>query len=274
MAETSKPSEFPDFENPPVIEVVCGVQFDEAASYHATTFGNFWQRVRHDYPTVEDKPPLASVFERSKLVPQALKAEITEGPIFPRVFLVHRNPNWLIQLQRDRFLHNWRKIEENDPYPRYPTVFAQFRHAWEQFEEFWVESEMGELNINQLEVTYINHIPFGEGWADLSEIGRVFRDLQWQGDLRFLPKPESLGWHMSFLLPEGFGRLHVSVKQGVRQRDNNQVLLCELTARGMPHASDSRALAAWFGMGREWIVRGFKDLTGACMHDHWGLGST
>ena len=130
---------------------------------------------------------------------------------------------------------------------------------------------MGELRVNQLEITYINHIPFGDGWAGLAEIGRVFRDMEWKNGLRFLPKPESIGWYMSFLLPEGFGRLHVSVKQGIRQRDNNPVLLCELTARGMPHASDLRAITAWFDLGREWIVQGFKDLTSKHMHSHWGL---
>jgi len=263
--------QLPDFDNPPVIEVVCGVQFDPVEAFHATTFGAFWQLVRDEYPAVEDKPPLPTMFEGPGLSPASIRAEIIEGPVFPRVFLVHKSPNWLIQLQKDRLLHNWRKIHDDDEYPRYPNVVRRFLSAWEQFGRFWVEAQMGDLRINQLEITYINHIAFGDGWSDLREIGRVFRDVQWANGSRFLPKPESIGLAMTFSLPDGVGRLHVSVKQGIRHRDGSAVLLCELTARGMPCTADGDAISAWFDIGRRWIVEGFTDLTADHMHRQWGL---
>jgi len=263
--------QLPDFDNPPVIEVVCGVQFDEVEPYHATTFGSFWQLVRDEYPKVEDKAPLPTVFERPALVPQTIRAEIADSPPFPRVFLVGKPPNWLIQLQRNRFLHNWRKVNDDDAYPRYPAVFQRFEAAWQLFTSFWAEAEMGELRVNQLEITYINHIAVGDGWRDLGEIGHVFRDIEWKDGSRFLPRPESMGFGMTFLLPEKQGRLNVSVKQGLRQRDRAAVLVCELTARGMPSTTGIADLKTWFDMGREWIVKGFTDLTADRAHRHWGM---
>ena len=252
----------PDYERPPVIEVVCGIQFEPMENFQATTFGLFWQTIRDEYVKTQEMAPLPQVIEQfpAAAKPSQPQVEIIGTPPLPRVFFVHKIPSWLIQLQRDRFLHNWRKEKDEDIYPRYPVVFDKFWKAWEKFSKFCKDENLGEPTVNQLEITYINHIPIGHGWKTLGDLEKVFPDVGWRCAERFLPSPESIGLRLSFILPDSQGRLHVSLKHAIRVADSQPVLLCDLTARGMPPSNDTSAIRAWFDLGREWIVRGFADL--------------
>jgi hypothetical protein len=65
-----------------------------------------------------------------------------------------------------------------------------------------------------------------------------------------------LNWRKVFRLPDKMGRLHTTLKMA-STKDGKKVMLFELTARGFGDVS----IDEWFAMGREWIVRGFTDLT-------------
>ena len=256
---------FPDYTRPPVIEVVYGIQFDHLEKLQAPLTGVFWQKIRKEYPEIEEMPPLAPVVEQYKeklgLGQLRVQMQLRESPPLPRIFFIHKTGNWVMQLQNNKFLYNWRKVKEDDIYPRFPIVSAKFFEAWESFREFCKEEELSEPKINQLELTYINHIPFGDKWNELAEIGKIFPDLGWRDSHKFLPSPESINWTVTFLLPDNQGRLRVSLRHGVRDVDNREVLLCELTVRGSPPQVESANIRSWFALGREWIVRGFTDLT-------------
>lgn len=255
----------PDYEKPPVIEVVCGIQFERIPQFQPTAFGLFWQRVRQGYPQTEGKPPLSPKIEKYGKAARAEDAEVEVSLTLPlpRMFFINQVPNWLIQMQADRFLHNWRKVGEEDAYPHYPEIFERFWRQWTTFRSFCQDEGLEQPQVNQLEITYINHIPVGEGWQQLADWGRVFPDLRWRNGHQFLPGPESAVWRASFLLPNAQGRLHVSLRHAIRTKDNCQVLLCELTARGMAGSLDDTGLHDWFELGHEWIVRGFADLASA-----------
>ena len=253
----------PEYDDPPVIEVVLGAQFAPIEGFQAPHFGLFWQKVRHEYSKIETAAPLASVVERfdddspSEVAPFDLLAV----PPLPRVFYIDSTDHWLIQLQPDHLVQNWRKSDGEMPYPRFPAVRQRFLAAWTNLREFCDTQGFAPPRVNQLEVTYINHIPLGMGWESPAEIGRVFIDFDWKTANRFLPEPETVVWRMAFALPEKQGRLHVSVRQAIRRSDKNPVLLCELIARGMPTEESDAAIDSWLGMGREWIVQAFADLT-------------
>ncbi|MCG3125777.1 MAG: hypothetical protein CHACPFDD_00604 [Phycisphaerae bacterium] len=262
MATSANPP-LPDYDSPPVIEVVCGFQFAPLDRFLATSFGLLWERFRAEYPICEQHPPLVQVTERlGQPIAEESQVEFSSEFPLPRIFFVHRSPCWLIQVQNDRFLHNWRKQDEADAYPRFPEVFGKFWAAWEQFLRFCDDEKLGTPRLNQLEVTYINHVVQGEGWDGMDTIGGVFPDIGWRTPRSFLPTLESVNWTASFALPETTGRLHASVRHAVRRRDSRAVLLCELTARGLPRRLDHDSVRNWFQLGREWIVRGFADLTG------------
>ena len=71
MQDTTAASPLPDYENPPVIETVLGVQFDRLAGFKNAHLGSFWKSLGdggdatgETWPTVTDVPPLPVQFER------------------------------------------------------------------------------------------------------------------------------------------------------------------------------------------------------------------
>ncbi|WLD13783.1 TIGR04255 family protein [Planctellipticum variicoloris] len=262
----------PEYELPPVIEVVIGAQFAPIAGFLPTHLGLFWQEIRREYPAVEVAAPLAPVVERTNFrsATELSQVEVAAVPPLPRMFFIDATSTWLLQLQPDRFLQNWRRSSGDQQYPRFPAVRQRFLSSWSRLFEFCGHQELAPPEVNQLEVTYINHIEAGEGWQPAVGVSEVFRDFRWDSNARFLPVPEAIAWKASFALPRDHGRLHVSVRQAVRRTDDAPVLLCELTARGMPLDRQTEAIAAWIDLAREWIVRGFTDITtDVVQRKHW-----
>lgn len=267
--KTNQP--IPDYESPPVIEVVYGVQFD-SLGLQCPTIGLFWQAVRQEYPSFVENPPLAPVIERFDPDRRTeTQIELTTRPPLPRLWFIDRTENWLIQLQDDRFLYNWKKVKDQDAYPRFEVVSRKFLEAWDQFLGFCQREGLALPTVNQLELTYINHINVGDVETYVMEASSIFPDMRWRESHEFLPSPETLAWKTSFLFPDRQGRLHASMRHAIRRKDQKPVLLLELTARGMPASKERESLRGWFAMAREWIVRGFADLTDKQVQkERWG----
>lgn len=253
----------PHYESPPVVEVVCGIQFESLKELLAPHLGLLWERYKLEYPSCEEAAPLAKVIERVGDASPEIGIDLVDRPPLPRVFFVRADGTRLIQVQRDRFLHNWKRVKKEDEYPRYGMVISLFRQHLQTFEKFLRDKGLGSLKANQYEMSYVNQIPMGEGWSSLSDIGSVFPDFAWRKDQRyFLPAFEASHWRTAFPLQDGLGRLHVSMRQGATKEDPRLSLLFELTVRGMGTDTSRAAMWDWFGTAREWIVRGFTDLTG------------
>jgi uncharacterized protein (TIGR04255 family) len=260
-------SVLPDYEKPPVIEVVCGILFEPIKGLTAPYIGVLWEKFKSEYPRCKEVAPLVPVIERfDEARPPD---DLAFGEIFslPRTWFETSDGNGLIQVQRDRFLHNWKKEREEDQYPHYDYVIGNFRKCLTTFEEFLRENQLEEVRPLQYELTYINHIPQGDAWDTLDKIKNVFPDFAWRTDgQRFLAVPETINWQNSFVLPEQCGRLHASIRLGKRRTDRRPILLFELTARGISREKSSPAIWSWFDMAHEWIVRGFTDLTSEKLH--------
>jgi uncharacterized protein (TIGR04255 family) len=269
-AAAAKANDLPHFKNPPVIEVVCGVTFHELPGLLTPHIGRLWERYRSDYPKCQEMPPLAHVIELGP--PEHQEIALPEMLPMTRVWLIHGQETGIIQLQRDRFLHNWKKVRPQDEYPEYSRVIEMFGQHLTTFESFLTEERLGEVQPVQYEMTYVNHIPFDKVWSNLSQIAMVLPDFSWRSESeRFLPAPELVNWRTSFLLPDSAGRLHVSARIGRRAIDQEPVLVLDLTARGFPRDATRSTMWQWFDLAHEWIVRGFTDITGERMRKSvWG----
>ncbi len=260
MAKTKpEPTPLPSYRNPPVHEVVCGVKFAALERFMVPHIGLFWDSVRKDFPNCEHAAPLSldpSVFDAA-----------TGFPI-PRIWLINRSEDRLIQLQRDIFFYNWRRRSKNKPYPRYKNIIKAFEKNIRNFEVFIKENELGELSIKSFELTYINHIIQGEGWKSLRDIGTVFPDCSWKvKSSRFLPVPSTIAWRASFPLPEGQGTLNAKVDRVMRRSDERPLFTLELRATGSGADNSLDNMKEWFNTAHEWVVRGFADLTGRRVQD-------
>ena len=259
----SSQADLPRYENPPVVELVCGILFESLHKFLAPHIGLLWEIFRTEYPNMRQIMPLAPLIERFDATPSPAVSLPDDFPLHPRVWFETKDGTGLIQVQRDRFLYNWKKVKPDDKYLHYDYVIRKFANCLSQFESFLRDNELGEIRPIQYEMTYVNHIPKGEGWNSLNEVGRVFPDISWRNGMnRFFTELEGLNVQTSFRLPERQGRLHAAIRYGIRQPDQ-PILLLDLTCRGVGEDKSQSAMWQWFDIAHQWIVRGFADLTSA-----------
>lgn len=263
--EVPNPSS-PEFENPPLIEVVFGIQFKELEKILAPHTGIFWEKIgKTKYPKCKEMPPLNHVIEKYKdTEPDDRIQEIGPFgfPLLPRHFFINQDETRLIQLQRDRFLENWRKLDGALEYPRYKTLLPNFLNSWKIFSDFIDELDIGPLVPNQYELTYVNHI-VKDSFEVFRDIENIFPDIKTSIQHSFLPEPETMSWNKVFRFPDSKGRLHISFQQAKNKFTKESVLILNLTARGYIQGN----LEEWFNLAHEWIVNGFIDITGPDMQE-------
>ena len=268
---TARPADLPDFKNPPVVETLLSTQFDQLLLPKTAHFGLYWNQIQDRFPQTAEQVELPAVFEKETgqpALPMGIQIQTLEVPPTPRFWFNNEKGTELIQVQRDRFVKNWRKIGEGDSYPRYEQVREGFNRDFEQFSSFIESHNLGHVRINQCEVTYINHIPAGEGWDTHADIDKVFK--VWKQPEAEIPgRAEGAAIRAKFPIHDrelGFcGRLHVSIQPVQRLSDNLPMFVMELTARGQLANG-----TAFFDVGREWIVKSFAELTTPDMHKIWG----
>jgi len=263
----------PSYKKPPVVEVVWSVQFAKLPWLTAAHTGLFWELIRERYPKCEEQALIERKDEPEELLqaPQAF-AEFFMKPPLCRQWFISESGNELVQLQSDRFCANWRKVKPDDAYPRYEYMRDLFASRWTQFREF-TQAQGGEPpQVDLLEMTYVNHIFKEEGWTAPGDIAKVFPVISFQRKSEFLPAPASLGSNMVFDMKQAHGRLHVSCRHAkLLEGEKRELFRLELVARGRPERTEPDGLLLWFSEAREWIVRGFADLTNPEIQDkEWG----
>jgi uncharacterized protein (TIGR04255 family) len=267
----------PDYARPPVNEVVLSVQSSKL-SLTTPLLGLFWGQVRDTYPEFQIQPPLGPVIERFGDQPETVGPvaglRLLETPETPRCWFIDRSGSRLVQLQQDRLIYNWRRVEDSDEYPRYAPVKQSFSVEYGRLRDFVAsEPKAGELLPEWCEVTYVNHLPLeGTRWPP-GVLERVFTLFApWPAEKR-LPAPELGQFALSFLMTDEAGRpagrLHVSLKNAARRRDSVRVLVLELTARGQPEGEGLDGALRFMDRAHEWIVHGFTELTTRAMHQLW-----
>lgn len=266
----------PEFDKPPVTEVVLGVQFEKLGSLRTPQLGYAWQAFRERFPQTEEQPPLEPVFEQ--FGPRTggrpgVRLELLATPPQPRLWFLNESGNELVQIQQDRFVRNWRKREDSDEYPRYRNLRELFRRDFEEFCGLVQREEWGEVVPNQCEVTYVNIIAAGEGWEDHGDLGKVLTMFAARYSDGQLGKPEEASVNIQYVLraadAEPVGRLHVAANPVLRVSDNRTAIRLSLTARGRPDGDTVDGVMRFLDRGHEAIVRGFASITTPEMHRVW-----
>ena len=263
----------PEYRNPPVIEVVCGVSFAPLQHFQAVHIGLLWEQMRGAFPTVQEHPPLTTQIEKLDLpAPRTAEFELMDTPPLPRVWFLDEPGNGIVQVQRDAILHNWRKLKPEDQYPRFKSVFASFTKHLETFSQFVIENKLGAITPIQCELTYVNHIFPNALWSEGKSVGILFPDFAWNdSSKRFLPPYEGCNWRTAFRLPNRQGRLHANLQLAFHRPSGKPVIALEMKARGVAEPRSLEHLASWFGVAHEWIVRGFTDMTSEqAQKELWG----
>ncbi|CAN5122272.1 hypothetical protein BH11CYA1_BH11CYA1_16170 [soil metagenome] len=265
----------PSFDRPPVSEVALSVQFDKVANLRSFQLATLWKAFSAQFPQFEEHPPLAPVVEQLKMGPQSHRIEFSllQLPEVPRYFFVSQSGNELIQVQQDRFGHNWRKSGDGDEYPRYEKIRSQFKANLELFCEFLASESLGRFSPTQVDITYVNHIVSGEGWEKFGEIQKVMNVQALEYSDSFLMEAESISHserHIIRFADKPVGRLHITAEPAYRAADGKPILNLNLIARGFPLSGNIDGVLNFLDLGREYIVRGFASVTRPEMHKIWG----
>lgn len=267
-------ADLPDFESPPVTEVALSVQFAPLTSLRAAHLGLFWAQFRERFPQTQEHPPVPPVVERfGPLSRPKVGVRLQAGIPLPRCWFLNQKGTELIQVQQDRFVHNWRKVGQGDQYPRYEHIRRAFETELATFEGFLLRESLGVLTPTQCEITYINHIDSGSAWQNHAQLNEVITVWSPRYSDSFLSSPEDARIRIRYVIPgdsaEPIGRLHVDFSPGRRLERNDPIFVMTLTARGRPRGKGMPGALAFLDLGREWIVRGFASLTTQRMHAEW-----
>ena len=272
-----RPTDLPDYERPPLVEVALAVQFAELPGYRTVHAGLLWQdKFREAYPRFFEQPPLDPTFE--VFGPQArtpqLQIKQMPGPPVPRLWFMNDNKTELVQIQANRFVRNWRKVGEGENYPRYEKLRNRFFSELEGVNAFFKSWTIGEIQPNQCEITYVNCLQL-HGLDIRAHPGVALnffsRDaLQSYAEGAALPELEDCNLSLRYILKDANGAPRARLLVTVQPWPGEPALRLDLAVRGPPAAADLNSIADFLDEGRRAIVRAFTAITTEQMHKEWG----
>lgn len=259
-------NQLPEFDKPPVIETVLGVQFERIPLTNALA-GWYWKSQLGDqWSTVNEVQRIEDVFERfgKDREWQTPQLRLSQQPMPARLQMVREDNERMIQVQDSRFIYNWRK-SEGSAYPTYKTLLPEFREYLDQFCKFVSEQKLGDIAFNQWEVIYVNHIPKDELWGTVSDWPKVFPSL---GSIIHNQKVDGFAAVLQEEIGNQQGRLHTDIKYGkIKSEGHDEVISLQFTARGP--INEKFDLFDGCDLAHSSIVNAFANITSEAAHKHW-----
>lgn len=266
----------PEFSDPPLHEVAISVQFEPLDRLVVPEIGLLWQHYGSRFSHVEQHPTIEPAIERFgvKSIAAPPRLRLIENLPLPRVWFLSERKTELLQIQQDRFIRNWRRLTDEDQYPRYVDhIRPRFVEDLKDFYAFLEANEIGKIVPNQCEVTYVNHIRNCDLWRVHSEMAKVFAC--WSSDY-VAPADceiEDMRFQIKHLIKkngEPVGRLYIIADPAFLGVDDEPIFSLKMVARGKPLAEDIEGVLAFVDLGRESIVRAFANVTRTEVQMHWG----
>ena len=232
-----------NFNNAPVIETVLSIQFKPIPGFTIPHFGLYWKGIRDEFKHCEIKNPIVHMIEDFQTGP-AQRSSAIDIELSPeraiRCWFMDATRNTFIQIQQTDFIFNWQRIEKTDAYPRYNKTREKFWEEWNRFCTFLVSENLPTPEVDQCEVTYLNHLEYTAGWDSYGGLNKIVSYWSGKASGDFLPPPEKININVRYAIPNNQGRLYVSLQPVIRTRDAVEVLQLNLTARGAPVSVENR----------------------------------
>jgi uncharacterized protein (TIGR04255 family) len=242
------------FKNPPVNEVAIALYYLPIVEMKSQHIGIYWGIIRKSYPTCEQQFPVVTLADGQ---PPEVPGEVFP---LPRFWFSGNEHSHLIQVQRNAFMLNWRRREEDD-YPHFEKVEAEFWAEFEKYREF-IQSIGGTLDIiNRCEVSYVNVIPTNPFFTSMSDIGKVFPPVA--GLARIDHRQRKLfGMAASSSYQIGDNLIVEAVaKLGHRTDTGEKVAALEIKASGAPNDFSLGGCRSWCKSAHDAIYQLFLDYT-------------
>ena len=243
------------FENPPINEIIIGLYFESPINELRTEhIGLLWSKWRDKLPTVEQRPSIIT-----DLHPRVTISNETD--LLERFWFVSDDSARLVQIQRDAFIHNGRRIDSD--YPKYSEQMKpNFDHYYSMFESF-VENEVRESmpKIRTCELTYIDTIDTCEYWGGAHDTAKVIPSLT--ESLRIFSDKPAIAINNSSLFKLNSNtnlRLAIQTTSSTNGSEESRLVI-ELRAQGFMGGVQKSATESWFTDAHESIISWFVSLT-------------
>lgn len=267
----------PSYDHPPVVEVVASMSFDRLPAKATVLLGAFWaSHLAKSHPNVEEHPPHIPPIERfggSTFAPELAFQFRQEFPS-PRFWFLNEKQDELLQLQPDWLSCNWRKVQPDAEYGRWPARRRAFVEFFNLLNSYLIDKRIGPLVARQCEVTYVNHIFPNAVWQehrDLYKILRLVNNVDTGRDVY----AEQVDARFHYVIPDDdgkyIGRLHITATPGYVELGKTPIYRLELTARGAPLGDGLDGVLSFLDKGRKIVVQTFSDVTSAEIQREWGL---
>ena len=247
------------YKNPPVNEVVIGVYFqDPILAMRAEHVGLFWAEIASKFPEAAQNVPIGDMDISAP------------GEIFPmpRFWFTSNDGAYLIQVQRNAFLLNWRKT--GGVYPHYEDVKARFDEWFGVFCAFCERQfSIGKLDIARCELNYVNLIepvpPEFQSFADTNKVIPSYRPLSIGSN------KQVRGFFLTYEYLLASDLILTAIMQSRKnQQSGEDILYLELREGGELQAQTDASRAGWFERAHDAIGDAFNALTSETLQkEHW-----
>ncbi len=245
------------FENPPINELVIALFHLPIVEMKAQHIGIYWHRIRDKYPVCEQQPMIVNSSDTQPF--QEAPGEVFPLPRF--WFSSDAHPT-LIQIQRNAFIFNWRRLPKNE-YPHYETVVTDF---WRELEDYKIFVQglggRGLDVIQRCELTYINVISPNEFFANPSQLMQVLPSITGLAalqadDRQMVGLSATATYQVNPTL-----RIDLAIKLGRRTDETKElVAVLELKAYGAPSGLSLEEARSWYGSAHDATYKMFLDTT-------------
>ncbi len=250
------------FDNPPVNEVVMSTYFNPPLSnFRNEHVGLFWERIRGEFPIVRQQLPVGVGLEIAAEEPSPM----------PRYWFIAENDINLIQIQKNAFMFNWRRRDED--YPRFHRhIKPTFDKYYGLFSEF-IRTEfrsVENLLVDLCELTYINALEPSEFWSGPQDTANVIPSFSiLDPDINAF---ELAGFNCNYAYKIATDlQLNVGICAAtMTQQPEVPVLILEIKASGRLGKVGKPATDEWFKHAHDHIKRCFVGMTSAeIQHRFW-----
>ncbi|MEO8630667.1 MAG: TIGR04255 family protein [Betaproteobacteria bacterium] len=254
----ASPSKRIKFENPPINELVIALYHLPIVELKAQHIGIYWLRIRDQFEFCEQQFPVISVPNLPETVPNEV------FPL-PRFWFFSTHHPLLIQLQRNAFMFNWRRVA-NAEYPHYETVATEFWKALETYKVFLQESLGAKLDVIQrCELTYVNIIDASEAFKNVDELPNV---LPLAASLTAASTKNrtlaGLNATVTYRVSPTL-LLDLAIRSGTRAEPKEAAAVLELKAYGAPADLSLESARSWYDAAHDATYSLFLDATGKDM---------
>ena len=261
MGDAARSAPLPSFELPPVIEVAVGVHFLQLPGLNTVALVRLADIWRERYPKIQEQPALPPAAPGGS---QLFMFQVGNSPPPQRFWLLTETESLLIQIQHDRLLLNWRKVKDDDPYPRYDQLRQDFSELWSDFTRYVVSGDYGAFQPILAEVSFFNRIPVSSAAEVPGAIAALNPDWRLDGHLA-----TSLQIERAMVDATGpFGQQNIVL--GYRPELGNIQLEISSRVRIDAESTDSAAILAALDKAHDVDVLTFDQITTENAHTAWG----